>query len=295
MAQQIPLSRADTVGVDQDDGTLAITDDIAYKRLVFVNIIFLGKQGVRDWVLIDTGVTGTAGSIRAAAAKRFGADIPPAAIVLTHGHFDHVGALEELSRSWDVPVYAHSLELNYLNGSAAYPPPDPSVGGGAMALLSPLYPRGPVNVAERLKVLPPDGTVPFMPGWRWIHTPCHSVGHVSFWREADRTLIVGDAFVTTAGESAYATAVQAPELHGPPKYFTHDWQAARVSVASLAALDPELVVTGHGRAMQGPAMRDALHRLALSFDEIAVPKTGRFVEHPQRAEDGSAYVRGRRV
>jgi glyoxylase-like metal-dependent hydrolase (beta-lactamase superfamily II) len=131
--------------------------------------------------------------------------------------------------------------------------------------------------------------MPPLPGWRWIHTPGHSVGHTSFWREADKALIVGDAFITTAQESAYAVAVQAPELHGPPRYFTHDWQAAGASVAALALLEPDLVVTGHGRAMQGEAMREALHRLARNFQRLAVPEAGRYTNDPQRAEDGSAY------
>jgi hypothetical protein len=40
------------------------------------------------------------------------------------------------------------------------------------------------------------------------------------WREEDRTIIAGDAFMTTDQESAYAVAVQKPAMHGPPKYFT---------------------------------------------------------------------------
>ncbi len=289
MAQQIPMHASDIAGTAQDDGTMGVAPDLAYLRLAIVNAVLYGAPGARDWVLIDAGIIGMAGRIRRAAAERFGADVPPAAIVLTHGHFDHVGALEELARGWDVPVYAHPLEAPYLDGSASYPPPDPTVGGGLTALLSPLFPRGPVDVRDRLRRLPEDGSVPPMPGWRWLHTPGHSVGHVSLWREADRSLIAGDAFVTTAQESAYAAVTQEPELHGPPRYFTHDWQAAREAVRRLAALEPELAVTGHGRAMRGAAMREALHRLARDFDRLAVPDHGRFVDAPQRAEDGSAY------
>ena len=289
MAQQIPMSRSDITGDKQDDGTIEVAPDLAFLRLLFVNVVLFGAPGARGWVLIDAGVAGTAGRITRAAAERFGADAPPAAIVLTHAHFDHVGVLEELAQRWDVPVYAHPLEVPYLDGSASYPPPDPTVGGGLTALLSPLFPRGPVDVKRWLRPLPEDGSVPDMPGWRWLHTPGHSVGHVSLWRDADRALIAGDAFVTTAQESAYAAVTQEPELHGPPKYFTHDWQAARQSVQQLAALEPELAVTGHGRAMHGPAMRNALHRLARDFDQLAVPDGGRFTGAPQRAEDGSAY------
>jgi hypothetical protein len=102
-------------------------------------------------------------------------------------------------------------------------------------------------------------------------------------------LIAGDAFVTTKQESVYAAMVQSPEIHGPPRYFTVDWAKSRRSVELLAALEPELAVTGHGRAMKGPAMRQALAQLARDFDRVAVPEHGRYVDKPARAEDGSAY------
>ena len=107
------------------------------------------------------------------------------------------------------------------------------------------------------------------------------MGHVSFWREADRTLIAGDAFVTTTQESAYAVAVQRAEMHGPPMYYTVEWDKAARSVMQLAELEPELVMTGHGLPMRGPEMRYALHRLAREFDRVAVPKSGRYVAGPQ--------------
>jgi hypothetical protein len=66
-------------------------------------------------------------------------------------------------------------------------------------------------------------------------------------------------------------------------YFTPDWASARASVERLAALDPEVAVTGHGRAMRGPAMREALHALARDFDRIAVPDHGRYVDTPARS------------
>lgn len=296
MASRIPLSE-DSSAIDpaldalRNDHTHEVAPDLAYRRLGIVNVVFWGRPGAGDrgWVLIDAGLMGTKGFIRSAAAERFGRDSRPAAIVMTHGHFDHVGVLEDLAEEWDAPVYAHPLEHPYLNGQAAYPPGDPSVGGGAMAALARFYPRKPVDVGPRLRALPEDGSVPRMPGWRWVHTPGHSVGHISFWREQDRSIVVGDAFVTTGQESAYAVAVQRAEMHGPPMYFTVEWDKARESVARLAALEPELVITGHGEPMRGAEMRTALHKLADEFDSIAIPRQGIYLENPARAEDRSAY------
>jgi glyoxylase-like metal-dependent hydrolase (beta-lactamase superfamily II) len=296
MAEQIHLSdNASAVDPALDaarnDHTHEIAWDIAYRRLGIVNVVFVGPPGAGDrgWVLIDAGLPGTLGFIRQAAEERFGAGARPSAIVLTHGHFDHVGVLTDLAEEWDVPVYAHPLEAPYLDGRAAYPPGDPRVGGGLMAALARLYPRGPIDLGARLRLLPEDGRVPPLPDWRWIHTPGHSVGHVSLWREEDGALIAGDAFVTTGQESAYAVAVQRAEMHGPPTYFTVEWDKAKESVRNLAQLAPRVVVTGHGQPMQGPEMRQALLRLSEDFDSIARPSRGRYVVEPERAEDGSAY------
>jgi glyoxylase-like metal-dependent hydrolase (beta-lactamase superfamily II) len=165
------------------------------------------------------------------------------------------------------------------------------VGGGIMAAISPIYPRGPIDVSPWLQPLSDDDNVPYMPGWRWIHTPGHAPGHIALWRERDQSLIAGDAFITTRQESAYAVLTQKPEVHGPPMYFTPNWDAARESVVKLAALQPQLVITGHGPAMHGPAMRAALSTLAHNFNQIAVPEHGRYVDAPAHADaTGVTYV-----
>ena len=52
-------------------------------------------------------------------------------------------------------------------------------------------------------MLPSDGTVPHLPDFKWIHTPGHTPGHISLFREKDQALIVGDAFVTVKQEYLY--------------------------------------------------------------------------------------------
>ena len=288
------MDRPDTSGTDvitatSDDGTISVTPDVACLQDLIVNVIFVGYPGDR-WVLVDAGMPYTAAKIEQAAARRYGPGRPPEAIILTHAHFDHVGALATLVEKWDVPVYAHPLELPYITGLSSYPPPDPTVGGGMMARLSPLFPRGPWDIGGRARSLPEDGAVPGMPAWRWVFTPGHSPGHVSFFRDSDRTLIAGDAFVTTRQESAIAALTQAPVINRPPAYFTQDWDAARDSVRRLRDLTPDAVVTGHGLPMRGGALRNGLDYLAEHFED-EMPRDGRYVRDPARFDErGPVYV-----
>jgi glyoxylase-like metal-dependent hydrolase (beta-lactamase superfamily II) len=257
-------------------------------KIVFVNVFFVADMipGSEGWVLVDAGLQGSAEKIINAAEDLFGMGTKPSAIVLTHGHFDHRGALNELLEQWQVPVYAHRLEHPYLNGTASYPPPDPTVGGGMMAWMSFAYPKKPIDISAHLRELPVTMHVPGLPGWKWYHTPGHAPGHVSLFREDDRTLIAGDAFVTTDQESIFSVMTQKEELHGPPKYFTTDWIAAKDSVEMLATLEPEIVATGHGKPMYGIGMRLKLDELIDNFEKSAVPAAGRYVQHPATA-DGS--------
>lgn len=265
------------------DPDYEVAEGVFRVRQLFVNLYFHGEPGAgdREWVLIDAGLPYFEEQLIEAAAERFGPGSRPKAIILTHGHFDHVGALPDLARRWDVPVYAHELELPYLSGRSSYPPPDPAVGGGLMSMVSRFYPRGPIDLGDRLQTLPVNHDVPEMPGWRWLHTPGHAPGHVSLFRDSDRTLIVGDAFVTAKQESALDSNIfQCAYVRRPPAYYTPDWRAAGRSVELLAGLHPETAATGHGRPMRGPELRRELEELARDWQKLAVPPWGRYVNQP---------------
>jgi glyoxylase-like metal-dependent hydrolase (beta-lactamase superfamily II) len=123
-----------------------------------------------------------------------------------------------------------------------------------------------------------------MPGWRWVHTPGHTPGHVSLFRFSDRLLIAGDAFVTVRQESLLAVMSQRQQISGPPAYFTPDWETARRSVETLMKLDPEIAATGHGIPMRGPRLRAELRDLVETFNTRAVPAHGRYVGRPALAD-----------
>ena len=260
-----------------DSGKLReVAPDIAYYTNQIVNLVMIGEPG-GGWVLVDAGMPGAASKIIDKAAERFGAGRAPSAIILTHGHFDHVGGIVDLIGAWQAPVYAHSLEFPFLTGRQAYPEPDTSVEGGVLAKISSLYPNEPVNIQDALQELPPDGSIPHLPGWQWIHVPGHSPGQVALFREKDRLLISADAFITVRQDSLYRVLVQKQEVCGPPVYLTTDWEAAYASVKRLAALEPQTVIPGHGTAMEGPELKEGLDHLVRNWKETAVPEHGKWV------------------
>ena len=259
-------------------GQIVLPDIYCYTIQV-VNVVFIGDPAKEEgWVLVDAGMPKSAKAIIKEAESRFGKNVKPSAILLTHGHFDHVGAIIELVEYWEVPVYAHTQEIPYLTGKQHYPRPDPTVGGGLVAKMSPMFPNTSITLGDIVHALPEDGSIPHLPDWKWIHTPGHSPGHVSFFREKDRVLIVGDAFVTVKQESLYRVLVQEKEFSGPPKYLTTDWNAAWESVKLLEQLKPQVAITGHGVPVSGEELTTELAKLANHFETLGMPRQGRFLQ-----------------
>jgi glyoxylase-like metal-dependent hydrolase (beta-lactamase superfamily II) len=239
----------------------------------------------RYWVLVDTGTEGRADQICEVAERFFGRDRVPEAILLTHGHPDHAGSAAELADLWDVPIYAHRLELPYITGESQYPPPDPTVGG-FMSLMIRFFPHKTYDLGGRVREL--SDRLPAMRGWELIETPGHTPGHVCFFRTKDRVLLAGDALTTINQDSAVDMLRHKAQICRPPAFYTIDWESAEQSVKELADLQPRLVAAGHGIPISGRAATEQLQELAANFP---VPADGRYVREPARADEhGITYL-----
>ena len=115
-------------------------------------------------------------------------------------------------------------------------------------------------------------------GTNW-YTP----GHVSLFREADGTLLAGDALATMDMDSWTSHLTRKRELSRPSAPLTPDWGAARrSSVQALADLEPSVVAAGYGLPITGPRVAEELRGLATRFSP---PHVGRYVGSPARADE----------
>jgi glyoxylase-like metal-dependent hydrolase (beta-lactamase superfamily II) len=247
------------------------------------NAYILGSS--QHWTLIDSGTEGYANKIRETAEQRFGGGSRPEAIVLTHGHFDHAGSAGVLAREWNVPIYAHRLEIPYLTGKSKYPPPDPTVGG-FMSQVIRFFPNKAYDYGDAVHELTVSNPQS-LDGWRVIETPGHTPGHVSFFREEDRVLIAGDAFCTLNQDSMIGTISKKPQVSRPPAYYTTNWEQAQDSVQRLADLTPRLLAAGHGEPMGG---YEALRQLRDLAEHFPAPAHGRYVNNPPIMDESGVVL-----
>jgi glyoxylase-like metal-dependent hydrolase (beta-lactamase superfamily II) len=169
------------------------------------------------------------------------------AVVLTHAHFDHVGFAERARTELGVPVYAHEREvpvtrhpLRYEHERSRLPymlrHPGFDRAFAAMAAMGALWTKGVEHVRTYV-----DGEVLDVPGRpRVLFTPGHTHGHSALHFPERGVLIAGDAFVTY---DPYV-ASEGPQIVAGAA--TADSAAALRSLDAIAAVDADLVLTGHG-------------------------------------------------
>ena len=213
----------------------SVADGMRHLTIVFVNAYFIDTPD--SWVLVDTGLPLNGWRIKSYAETLYGENTKPSAIILTHGHFDHAGSVKELADEWNVPVYAHAsrnaVSDRKIRLSAAR-----SVGRRRNRADVARFPRhGGYDLGNRVKEIDAKTEKsPSFPAGRFIHTPGHTAGHISIFRESDRTLIAGDALATMNLDSWISNVTQKKEFCKPPRaVYDRLGRGARIGRKTLRA------------------------------------------------------------
>jgi glyoxylase-like metal-dependent hydrolase (beta-lactamase superfamily II) len=157
---------------------------------------------------------------------------------LTHAHSDHQGASHEVCTALGIPFWVGERDADAAEEPRLIAERQPDTRINRVVGRFWTGPGHPVD--RRLR----EGDT--VAGFTVLDVPGHSAGHVAFWRESDRVLVLGDVLnnmdVVTGRRG----------LREPKWFFTPDPERNRESIRRVAALGPELACFGHG-----PPLRDA--------------------------------------
>ncbi len=206
----------------------------------------------RDLTLVDTGWPGDVAALESGLAAIGHHPRDVRAVLLTHAHVDHTGALNHLHDTYGVPVLMHPDEVPLARGERRERagPLDvlvrawrPSVAAWATRIMRAGALSHPhVDHAEAWPgpspLDLPGGPVP-------VPCPGHTSGHTAYLFPGAGVVATGDALVTAHPVS---------RVHGPqrlPDFFSHAPEAARASLDVLSGLDADTIVPGHGPVWRG--------------------------------------------
>lgn len=151
---------------------------------LMTNCYLIVNEETKETLIVDPG--GSASKIAGAVKQK---DLKPVAILLTHAHNDHFGAVENLKKRYEIPMYIGELETKLLADGTLNNPFGDSVG---------LVPDHTVK----------DGQILELAGlkMRVIHTPGHTSGSVCYYFEEEKILVAGDTlFFQSYGRTDLAT------------------------------------------------------------------------------------------
>jgi glyoxylase-like metal-dependent hydrolase (beta-lactamase superfamily II) len=216
-----------------------------------MNIYFLeDEDGV---VMFDAGTKAMRKKARAAAAELGGC----ARVVLGHAHCDHRGSAPYM----DAPVFCHPDEVADAESDSWMAPyweldllPVKPIQWLYERVLLPRWDGGAVPIAGTVE----EGDV--VAGFEVLHMPGHAPGLIALWRERDRVALVSDLVYLV--DSGRLKPLPHGEASVPHPAWAWNHGKARAAVRRLAALEPELVLTGHEQPLRGPGLRETLERAA---------------------------------
>ena len=190
------------------------------------------RSGINTYLvedfLIDAGIRSSANTIFKALKDKV-----VSTHVLTHAHADHQGSSKAICEKLNIPLWCSELEKPQAETGDAtkeYPKPNHIITKSQKYF----WAGAGYKVSRTLK------ENDFIGQFKVIETPGHSSGHLSFFREKDGLLIVGDTLVNM---NLLTTFVG---LHEPPALFTSDKEQNIKSIKKLSALNPKILCFGHG-------------------------------------------------
>ena len=150
---------------------------------------------------------------------------------LTHAHPDHQGGSHAICTTLGVPLWCGAGDVAAVEGGTTRELLPPTLFN---RLVDRAFGGLPQPVARVLHEGDAVGS------FKVIHVPGHAPGHVAFWRERDRVLIMGDVVVNCHPITNHVG------LREPSARFTPDPALNRQSARKLAALHPRVLCFGHG-------------------------------------------------
>jgi glyoxylase-like metal-dependent hydrolase (beta-lactamase superfamily II) len=156
---------------------------------------------------------------------------------LTHAHPDHQGASHALCEAFGIPLWCGDADAAAMETAGEIMARMPR--HWLSRTIGPIWTGPPHPVSRRLREGDQVGT------FTVVETPGHTAGHISFWRDADRVLVVGDVLCNLNIWTGRTM------LREPERFFTLDPAQNRESARRFTALEPKLVCFGHG-----PPLRD---------------------------------------